>query len=348
MLRTAEATSLLDRGDEQGCLTLTEVQQVVAALDLEADGVRALLEAVEARGIEVRDDCGRPSVRGSDYHNGDVAAATTDALQLFFQEVERHALLTAEEEVELARRIEQGDREARDRMVTANLRLVVSIARRYQGMGLSLLDLIQEGVLGLIRAVDKFEWQRGFKFSTYAMWWIRQGIQRALASKTREIRLPENVVELERRVLRVERDLTAQLGRSPTEDEIADAAAVSPAQLATLRQVARAVTSLDRPVGQEEDTPLGELLPAEDPGPEEVVSVSLSEQLLREAVDALPALEQRVVRLRYGLDEGGEPRSLREVARMLGVSPQRVRRVEIRALERLAVSREIQALRGAA
>lgn len=333
---------------EEGCLALTEIHDVVAALDLDPEGARALLDAAEARGIEVRDDCGRASVRASDYRNGDMATATTDALQLFFQEVERHALLTAEEEVELARWIERGDRQARDRMVTANLRLVVSIARRYQGMGLSLLDLIQEGVLGLIRAVDKFEWQRGYKFSTYAMWWIRQGIQRALASKTREIRLPENVVELERRVLRVERELTAALGRQPTEDEIAEAAAVTPRQLTSLRQVARAVTSLDRPVGQEEDTPLGELLPAQGPGPEEVVSVSLSEQTLREAVEALPELERRVVRLRYGLDDRGEPRSLREVARELGVSPQRVRRVEIRALERLAVSREVQALRGAA
>src|SRR5262249_55070183 len=163
--------------------------------------------AAHGRGIDVQDDCGRASVRGSDYLNGEVAAATTDALQLFFQEVEKYALLTAEEEVELARRAEAGDREARDRMVTANLRLVISIARRYQHMGLSLLDLIQEGVLGLIRAVDKYDWRRGFKFSTYATWWVRQSIQRGLASKTREIRIPENVVDLERRVLRAEREL---------------------------------------------------------------------------------------------------------------------------------------------
>ncbi|HSR25787.1 MAG TPA: RNA polymerase sigma factor RpoD/SigA [Candidatus Eisenbacteria bacterium] len=327
---------------------MTEVHDIVAALDLDEDGVRVLLDAAQRRGVELQDDCGRQTVQASDYINGEVAVATTDALQLFFQEVEGYGLLTAEEEVELAQRVERGDREARDRMVTANLRLVISIARRYQGMGLSLLDLIQEGVLGLIRAVDKYEWQRGFKFSTYATWWVRQGIQRALASKTREIRIPENVVELERRVLRVERELTAQLGRQPTEDEIAEAAAISPRRLEDLRQVARAVTSLDRPVGEEESTSLGELMPAAGAGPEEVVSVSLSERTLREAVGALPDLERQVIALRYGMDAGGEARSLREVGRLLGLSPQRVRRIEIAALERLAVSREVQAVRGAA
>jgi RNA polymerase primary sigma factor len=347
-MRTPEAASLLDRGEEEGCLTLSEIQEVVETLDLTDDGVRTLYDAAERRGIEVRDDCGRTSVRASDYLNGDVAVATTDALRLFLREVERHPLLTAQEEVELAQRIERGDREARDRMVTSNLRLVIALARRYQGMGLSLLDLIQEGVLGLIRAVDKYEWRRGFKFSTYATWWIRQGIQRALASKTREIRIPENVVDLERRVVRAERELSLRLGREPTEAEIAEEAAISTDRLEDLRQVARAVTSLDRPVGESADTPLGELLPAAGAGPEEVVSVSLSEQKLREAVAALPDLERQVVALRYGMNGDGEPRSLREVGRMLGISPQRARRIEIGALERLAVSREVQGLRGAA
>jgi RNA polymerase primary sigma factor len=305
-------------------------------------------DAAQSRGIDVQDDCGRDRVAASDYLNGDMAAATTDAMQLFLREVERHPLLTAEEEVALAQRIELGDAAARDRMVTANLRLVISIARRYQGMGMSLLDLIQEGVLGLIRAVDKYEWRRGFKFSTYATWWVRQGIQRALASKTREIRIPENVVDLERRVIRAERELSARLGRQPTEAEIAEEAAISSDRLEGLRQVARAVTSLDRPVGADEDTPLGELLPAAGAGPEEVVTVSLNEQMLREAVAALPDLERQVVELRYGMSTGGEPSSLREVGRRLGMSAQQARRVEIAALERLAVSREVQSLRGAA
>jgi RNA polymerase primary sigma factor len=329
-------------------VTLSEVHDLAEALSLDDDGVRAVYDEAQRRGIDVRDDCGREDVGASEYLNGDVAVATTDAMQLFLREVGRHALLTAEEEVALAQRIEQGDLEARERMVTANLRLVISIARRYQGTGLSLLDLIQEGVLGLIRAVDKFEWRRGFKFSTYATWWIRQGIQRALASKTREIRIPENVVDLERRVLRVERELTAQLGREPAEDEVARGAGISPARLADLRGVARTVTSLDRPVGTDEETSLGQLLPAAGAGPEELVSVSLSERTLREAVAALPDLERQVVELRYGLAADGEPRSLREVGRSLGISPQRARRIEIAALERLAVSREVQSVRGAA
>jgi RNA polymerase primary sigma factor len=348
LLRAPEAASLLDRGEEEGCLTLSEIQEVATALDLPDDAVRTLYDAAERRGIEVRDDCGRASVRASDYLNGEMALATTDALQLFLREVERHRLLTAQEEVELAQRIERGDREARDRMITSNLRLVIALARRYQGMGLSLLDLIQEGVLGLIRAVDKYDWRRGFKFSTYATWWVRQSIQRALASKTREIRLPENVVDLERRVLRAERELSVRLGRRPTETEVAEAAAISTDRLTELRQVARAVTSLDRPVGESGDVALGELVPTAGAGPEEVVSVSLTEQKLREAVAALPDVERQVVALRYGMDGGGEPRSLREVGRMLGMSPQRARRIEIAALERLAVSREVQGLRGAA
>jgi RNA polymerase primary sigma factor len=347
-VRAPEAASLLDRGEQEGCLTLSEIHDVAEKLDLPDEGVRALYDAAEGRGIEVRDDCGRQSVDASDYVNGEVAVATTDALRLFLREVERHPLLTAQEEVELAQRIERGDREARERMITSNLRLVIALARRYQGAGLSLLDLIQEGVLGLIRAVDKYEWRRGFKFSTYATWWVRQGIQRALASKTREIRLPENVVDLERRVIRAERELSVRLGREPTEAEVAEAAAISTGRLEELRQVARAVTSLDRPVGQSEDTPLGELLPAAGAGPEEVVAVSLDEQKLREAVNALPDLERQVVALRYGMDGDGEPHSLREVGRMLGISPQRARRIEIAALERLAVSREVQGLSGAA
>ncbi|HET7876215.1 MAG TPA: sigma-70 family RNA polymerase sigma factor, partial [Methylomirabilota bacterium] len=339
---------LLEVGEEQGCLTLSEVQDLSEALHIEEEELRGLYDAFQQRGVDVRDDCGREAVSTSDYLNGDVALATTDALQLFFQDVERHPLLTAQEEVELAQRIEAGDGAARDRMITSNLRLVISIARRYQGHGLMLLDLIQDGILGLIRAVDKFDWRRGFKFSTYATWWIRQAIQRALASKTREIRIPENVLDMERKVARTEQELAARLGRVPSDDEVAAAAQLSPQRIQDLRQIARAVTSLDRPVGREEETALGELLASGEPGPEEMVSVSLSEQKLREAVAGLPDQERQVVSLRYGIDGEEGPQSLREVGRRLGLQPQRVRQIEIEALERLAVSREIQALRGAA
>jgi RNA polymerase primary sigma factor len=348
VLLTAEVQSLLDRGAEDGCLTLSEVSDVGRALGLQEGEIESLYEVIHERGIDLQDDCGRESVAASDYLNGEVAAATTDALQLFFQDVERFRLLSAQEEVELAQRIERGDQAARDRMVNSNLRLVISIARRYQNRGLALLDLIQEGVLGLIRAVDKYEWRRGFKFSTYATWWIRQSIQRAVASKTREIRIPENVVDLERRVLRAEEALAARLGRQPTDQELAEAAQITPNRMQELRRVARAVTSLDRPVGQEQDSRLGDLVSSGEAGPEELVSVSLTEQTLREAVASLPDLERQVVALRYGLDGDPEPQSLREVARRLGLQPQRVRQLEVGALERLAVSREVLGLRGAA
>jgi RNA polymerase primary sigma factor len=347
-LLSPEVRALLERGEEEGCLTLSEVQEVVDALEPDEEAVRALEAAIRSRGIELRDDCGRDQVPVSGYRNGEIAAATTDALQLFFQEVERFPLLSAAEEVELAQRIERGEKSARDRMINSNLRLVISIAKRYQGFGLTLLDLIQEGILGLIRAVDKFDWRRGFKFSTYATWWVRQSIQRAIASKTREIRIPENVLEFERRVLRTEQELGGRLGRIPSDQELAEALEVPLRRIEELRQMARAVTSLDRPVGEGVDTALGELLPASAPGPEEVVSVSLSEQKLHQAVAALPELERRVVALRYGLDGEGGPRTLREVAQQMGLTPQQVRQIEVQALERLAVNREIQALRGAA
>ena len=343
-----EIRRLLARGERDGCLTFTEVHQTARALDLDETVLGAIYEAAEERGIEISDDCGRAGVPASAYMNGDMAVATTDALQLFFRDVERFPLLTAEEEVELARRIEAGDREARERMITANLRLVISVARRHQGTGLTLLDLIQEGILGLMRAVDKFEWRRGFKFSTYATWWVRQAIQRAIASKTREIRIPENVLDLERRVLRAEQELSVRLGRPPSEDEIAAEVPIAPRRLRELRMVARAVTSLDRPVGPDEETPLGELLASAEPQPEEVVSISLGSRALRDAVAALPEPHRQVVALRYGIDDGGGPRTLREIGEHLGLRPQRVRQIEIEALERLALSRELQAIGGAA
>jgi RNA polymerase primary sigma factor len=263
---------------------------------------------------------------------------------MFLHEIAGHRLLTAEEEVELAQRREQGDLAARDRMAVSNLRLVVANARRYQGRGLPLIDLIQEGVLGLLRAVDKYDWRRGFRFSTYATWWIRQALQRAIDNRAREIRLPTNIADRERLVARVERELTAELGRAPRDEEIAEAAGLPLRQVEDLREVARVVTSLDRPVGEEQETALRELFAAPGPGPEETVTLRLSEEEVRAAVAALPEPERDLIRLRYGLESGTEPLSLREIGRQLQVSPRMARQIEIRALERLALSRELRAL----
>ena len=342
----AHVEALLDRGEEQGCINLTELTNLVQTLDLEEEDVDALYERIEQRAIDLTDDCGRDSVDAT-YVNGDLAVSTTDALQLFLNEVGRHPLLTAEEEVALAKRIERGDKEAKDRMVNSNLRLVVSIAKKYQGHGLSLLDLIQEGIIGLIRAVEKFDWRRGYKFSTYATWWIRQAVQRGVANKARTIRIPVHIVEREQRIARAERELTVKLEREPTDQEVAKAAKLSVKQVREVRAAARAVASLDKPVGDENGTAFGDLFAGQDAQPEEEVSVSLREEALRDAVGALPDRERDVIRLRYGID-GEEPRSLEDIGRSLGLTRERVRQIESQALARLAVNREIEAFREAA
>ena len=344
----AQLETLLAHGEEHGCLELSELDEVAQALELEDDDVQGLYEEIERRGIDLRDDCGRSEAPATTYVNGDLAHATTDALQLVLNEAGRYELLTAEEEVELAKRVERGDREAKELMINSNLRLVVSIAKRYQGHGLSLLDLIQEGIIGLIRAVEKFDWRRGYKFSTYATWWIRQAVQRGVANKSREIRIPVHIVEREQKMARAERQLMTKLGRAPTEEEVAKAAKLPLKQVREVRQAARAVTSLDRPLGEESSGSLGEVMAGDSPGPEEEVTVSLGMDTLRRAVAELPERERDVVKMRFGLNGDVEPASLDEIGRRLGITRERVRQIESVALERLAVQREIEALRSAA
>jgi RNA polymerase primary sigma factor len=276
-----------------------------------------------------------------------VAGITTDALQLFLNEVRRYPLLNAEEEVELAKRIERGDMEAKERMINSNLRLVVSLAKKYQGHDLPLLDLIQEGIFGLIRAAEKFDWRKGYKFSTYATFWIRQAIQRGVANKSRTIRIPVHIGQRERKIARVERDLASKLGRPPSDEEIAKAADLPMSQVEEVREAARTITSLDRPVGEEGESALGDLLPSGEPEPEDEVNVMLRQQTLRQALERLPDRERDVVKMRYGIN-GDDPTPLRETGRRLGISPERVRQIESRALEHLARTRELQGLSEAA
>src|SRR5215203_4336835 len=276
--------ALIARGEEEGCVNLSHFNELVAEHELTDEEVSRLYEQLEERHLDVTDDCGRASEDESTYVNGDLATATTDALQLFLNEAGRWPLLTKEEEVELAKRIERGDVAAKERMINSNLRLVVSIAKKYQGHELSLLDLIQEGIIGLIRAVEKFDWRRGFKFSTYATWWIRQAVQRGVANKSRTIRIPVHIADREQRMNRAERALSAKLGRPPTDEEIAQAAKISVKHLREVREAARAVTSLDKPLGDDNDASIGDLVGVAGGGVEEEVEISLTEDTLKRAL----------------------------------------------------------------
>jgi len=343
------ADELAARGETlaEHCVELSDMSELVQDSDLGDDDLQALQEMLEARGIEVRDDCGRDGVEETTYVMDDLAQQTTDAMALFLQEVRRHPLLTREQEVELAKRVEKGDLAAKEQLVNSNLRLVISNARKYQGHDLPLLDLIQEGILGLIRAAEKFDWRKGYKFSTYATFWIRQALQRALDNRSRTIRIPVHLGQRERRIARVQRELAARLGREPTDEEVAEAADLKVQDVREARETARVVTSLDRPVGEQEETSLGALLPSGERGPDEEVDIALREDALRRALDQLPEPEREVVRLRYGIN-GDDPTPLSETGRRLGLSQDAVRRLERKALTELSQSRELEALRPAA
>ncbi|MFL5912278.1 MAG: sigma-70 family RNA polymerase sigma factor [Gaiellaceae bacterium] len=342
--------ALLEHGEEQGCVNVSRLEELTVELELDDEEVASLYEQIERRGIELLDDCAVPETEEQEAHyaNDDVAAMTTDSLQLFLNEAGRYPLLTAAEEVELAKKIESGDQQAKDKMINSNLRLVVSIAKKYQGHGLSLLDLIQEGIIGLIRAAEKFDWRRGYKFSTYATWWIRQAVQRGVANKSRTIRIPVHIVEREQKIARAERELTLQLERPPTDEEVAEKAGLALKHVREVRHAARTVASLDKPLGGESDTAFGELVAHDSGDVEEEVVLGLSEQTLRGAIDKLPEREKQVIKLRYGMDGDPDPKSLEQIGRVMGITRERVRQIELQALQRLAGQREIAALSPAA
>ncbi len=342
-----DVRAFVERLEPSGCVELSEVDAIVESAHLDEDEAGALYEELEAHGIEVSDDCGRVAADGPEILNGDLSHSTTDALQLFLNEMGRYRLLTAAEEVELAKRIERGDHDAKELMVNSNLRLVVSIAKKWQGHELSLLDLIQEGIIGLIRAVEKFDYRKGFKFSTYATWWIRQAIQRGVANKARTIRMPTHIVQREQKMARVERELRQKLDRQPTDEEIARAANLKLEHVLQVRDAARTVTSLDRPLGDDGGS-LGDLVQGQAAAPEEELQVSLRETALQRALETLSAQEREVIELRFGMNGDDEPHSLAEVGRRLGLRPERVKEIETEALGHLAVARELESLRDAA
>jgi RNA polymerase primary sigma factor len=270
-----------------------------------------------------------------------------NSLDLFLRAARAHSLLTAEEEVELAKRIERGDLAAKERMINANLRLVVSQARRYQGHGLPMEDLVQEGMLGLIRAVEKFDWRRGFKFSTYGTLWIRQALQRGLQNHGRTIRLPVHVAQRQTKVRKVEGELSTKLGREPTDEEVAAEAKLPVEEVAELRELTRGLTSLDQPVGEDGETAFGDLLASDAPQPAEEVETAERQQLINGAVDTLPEPERNVIKLRFGL-AGAEPLNLRQTGLELGIPLGKARELEQQGLSRLAQSSNLEELRRAA
>jgi RNA polymerase primary sigma factor len=352
LLLSDDLQQLIDGAEERGNVRQSELNEVLEPLQLDPLETEAVYRELETRSIDLVNDLladGEVAPQALPEPAPPVPPAqltwetTTDALQLFLREAGRHPLLTAAQEVSLAKKIERGDELAKQRMIQSNLRLVVSIAKNYRNQGLPFLDLIQEGTLGLIRAVEKFDWRRGYKFSTYATWWIRQAVARALADKARTIRMPVHIVERMQKMNRAERHLWAQLGREPTLEEIADEANLPLQQAKEVKAAARASTSLDAPVGEAEDAVLGDFVAGEGPLPDEMVEDTLRSQTLAVALRSLPDRHRAVIVLRYGLDDA-DPKTLEEIGRRLGLTRERVRQIEVEALKRLATLHEMEAI----
>jgi RNA polymerase primary sigma factor len=332
MLET-ELSTFLDTAEERGVVGEAELDALAFEHDLGDEELVSVRAELAAREVEISPaETHEPEAEA--FEPG--AVGTTDSLTLFMNEIGRHRLLTAAEEVELAKRVERGDKEAKERMINSNLRLVVSIAKRYQGRGVPLGDLIQEGIIGLNRAVEKFDWRRGFKFSTYATWWIRQACQRAIANHSRTIRVPAHVHERRVKLSRVRGRLEAETGREPTNEELAEASGFELRHVEEALGAVEASVSLNQSVGEDGDGELGDLFA--DPtsaDPFEEAGDTLRRQAVREALGALPEMERRVLELRFGF--AGEQQSLEAIEQELGISRERVRKLEQRALAHLGV-----------
>ena len=354
-----EIKGLVDRGRQLGFLTFAEVAGAVSELDLDEADVEELHGFLERAAIELVEEVDPALAAAAELERAPERHGrrkpktaldlkpdmTTDSLQLFLKDIGKVRLLTAQEEVGLAKRIERGDLDAKEKMVESNLRLVVSIAKNYRNQGLPFLDLIQEGTLGLVRAAEKFDYRRGFKFSTYATWWIRQAVARALADKARVIRIPVHVVEKLNRIGRAERKLLTEFGREPAAEEIAEVAGIELEEIESIKRFAQAPVSLEKPVGDEEESEFGQFIADERAeSPYERAAEILTNEALRDALEKLSYRERRVLELRYGL--GSErPRTLDEVGRTFNVTRERIRQIESQSLKKLQSLAEAQKLR---
>jgi RNA polymerase primary sigma factor len=329
VLASSEAKALLESGRQAGKLVADDIAAALDELDLDTVQMDQFYAALEEQQIEVIErEEPEPEVE-------EAREVSTDTLQLFLKDIGKVPLLTAAQEVELAKRIERGEHAAKQAMVEANLRLVVSIAKRYRNQGLPFLDLIQEGTIGLVRAAEKFDYRKGFKFSTYATWWIRQAVARALADKARTIRMPVHVVEKLNKIVRTERTLRAKLGREPNSAEIATELDLLPEEVDQIRRSAQTPVSLEKPVGDEDESEFGHFLTdGTAPLPDELAEETLRNEALRSILKSLSHRERRVLEMRYGLD-GEQPRTLDEVGRTFNVTRERIRQIENQGLKKL-------------
>ncbi|MBQ8074108.1 MAG: RNA polymerase sigma factor RpoD [Clostridia bacterium] len=344
-------------GKKKGVLTTKEIMDRLTEQEMEPEQLDKILETLDAYGISVvNDEADIPSAEETAAENAAEAAAISekeipmeeqldlsvpegiaidDPVRMYLKEIGKVPLLTADQEIELAKRLEEGDESAKQQLAEANLRLVVSIAKRYVGRGMLFLDLIQEGNLGLIKAVEKFDYRKGFKFSTYATWWIRQAITRAIADQARTIRIPVHMVETINKLIRVSRQLLQEYGREPTPEEIAKEMNISEAKVREIIKIAQEPVSLETPIGEEEDSHLGDFIPDDDaPAPAEAASFALMKEQLMEVLDTLTPREEKVLRLRFGLDDGRQ-RTLEEVGKEFNVTRERIRQIEAKALRKL-------------
>ena len=335
---------LVERGKKKGMLTYKEIIDALEEIDLDPEQIEKVYETIEQIGVEVVGDIDADlkEIEQEDTSEEDIEDLSVpegvnvdDHVRMYLKEIGKVPLLTAEEEFELARAMAEGDEIAKKRLTEANLRLVVSIAKRYVGRGMLFLDLIQEGNLGLIKAVEKFDYDKGYKFSTYATWWIRQAITRAIADQARTIRIPVHMVETINKLIRVSRQLLQELGRDPRPEEIAKEMNMSIDKVREIMKIAQEPVSLETPIGEEEDSHLGDFIPDDDaPAPSELASFILLKEQLMGVLDTLTAREEKVLRLRFGLDDG-RPRTLEEVGNVFGVTRERIRQIEAKALRKL-------------
>ncbi len=331
---------LVEKGKSKGMLTYKEIMDAFEEVELEPDQIEKIYETVENMGIDVVGDI---DAEIQELQNTEEELDLTlpegisidDPVRMYLKEIGKVPLLSADEEIELALRMEKGDNEAKRRLAEANLRLVVSIAKRYVGRGMLFLDLIQEGNLGLIKAVEKFDYRKGFKFSTYATWWIRQAITRAIADQARTIRIPVHMVETINKLIRVSRQLLQELGRDPHPEEVAKEMNMSVDKVREIMKISQEPVSLETPIGEEEDSHLGDFIPDDDvPAPAEAAAFTLLKEQLLGVLDTLTPREEKVLRLRFGLDDG-RARTLEEVGKEFNVTRERIRQIEAKALRKL-------------